>query len=357
MNSKLVSIIAISGFLSSSSAALADKPPVGAKKRAPTIMQIAKSSKQWTGITVSKTGRVFVCYPRWSDDVPVSVAELMPDGSTRAFPDKKWNQYNKSKPADCFVCVQSVFADKDDNLWILDPAAPKFQGPVKDGAKLLKVDLTTGKVLSTFKFNNQICPKGSYLNDLRVDSANNKIYITESGLGAIIVLDLKTSTSKRLLDKHPSTIAENIPVVINGKPWTKKVASDGIAFDGDYLYYKALTGKSLYRVPAKELSLDDATNDSIAKVVEKIADTCPSDGIEFGDDEDNLFITSIEDNSIKRLNLKDKKMSVVVQDKNMIWPDTLSKAANGWMYVTSSQINLMPKPPSPYRVFKFKYSN
>ncbi len=349
--------LALIGALLLQSNAGAEKPSQNSTKNqsAQTVVQVAKSTRQWTGIAVSKTGRVFVCYPRWSDDVPVSVAELLPDGSTRPYPDAKWNQYNKNKAADCFVCVQSVFVDKDDSLWILDPAAPKFLGPVPGGPKLLKVDLKSGKVVNTFRFNDKVCPKGSYLNDLRLDYANNKIYITESGLGAIIVLDPKTGTAKRLLDKHSSTSAENITVSINGKPWTKKIAADSIALSEGYLYYKALTGKTLYRIPCKELAREDASTESLSKAVEKVADLVPTDGIEFGAGE--LFITSIEDNSIKRYNLKDKKLQTHVSDSQMIWPDSFALGANGWMYVTTSQINLMPNPKTPYRVFKFKYTH
>lgn len=329
---------------------------------APALMQVAKSGRQWTGITVSKSRRTFVCFPRWSDSVPVSCAELMPDGSTRPFPDARWNQFKKDLPGNCFVCVQSVYADTDDKLWILDPAAPNFKGPILGGPKLLKVNLKNNAVERTYKFDNSICPANSYLNDIRIDKQRGKAYITESGLGAIIVLDLKTGQAKRMLDNHPSTDAEKIKIVINGKPWnlqpdgfSKKVCSDGIALDpeGQYLYYHALTGKSLYRVPTAELASDKASDESLGKVVEKVAETCVPDGIEFGDP-DNLYLTSIEDNSIKKLNLKTKKQETVVQDRSMIWPDTLSLGPGGWMYVANSQINLMPNPPYPYRVYKFK---
>ncbi len=326
------------------------------------LLEIATSSKQWTGVTVSKEGRVFVCYPRWSDDVPVSCAEVMPDGSTHPFPDTKWNKYDKSLPAKCFVCVQSVFVDSDDKLWVLDPAAPKFQGPVSGGPKLVKIDLKSNAIEVVYTFDSTACPPKSYLNDVRIDAARKKAYITDSGLGAIVVLDLNSSQARRLLATHPSTKAEDIKIVINGKDWGKqpdgsyrRAGSDGIALDalGAYLYYHPLTGKSLYRIPTAELSNAKATEQSLAKKVERVAETCVSDGIEFGDDS-NLFLTSIEDNSVKKFSLKTKKLETVVQDKNLVWPDTLARSSSGWMYVTSSQINLMPAPPTPYRLFKFR---
>jgi hypothetical protein len=45
-----------------------------------------------TGVTVSHDGRVFVCFPRWGDYVPVTVAEII-DGTTRPYPDPEINDY------------------------------------------------------------------------------------------------------------------------------------------------------------------------------------------------------------------------------------------------------------------------
>ncbi len=39
-----------------------------------------------TGVTVSRTNRIFVNFPRWGDDVPFTVAEVV-HGKAVAFPD------------------------------------------------------------------------------------------------------------------------------------------------------------------------------------------------------------------------------------------------------------------------------
>lgn len=48
---------------------------------------VGTSKRQWTGVAVAADRRVFVNYPRWSDNVPISVAQLLKDSSTLAFPD------------------------------------------------------------------------------------------------------------------------------------------------------------------------------------------------------------------------------------------------------------------------------
>jgi hypothetical protein len=44
---------------------------------------------------------------------------------------EEWNK--PGNPASHFVCVQSVVVDDQDNLWILDLAAPKMQQIIKGG--------------------------------------------------------------------------------------------------------------------------------------------------------------------------------------------------------------------------------
>src|SRR5262245_11224225 len=89
------------------SAAPVAPSPVAASAPAPAqspLVEVAHSTKQWTGVAVSSDGRVFVSYPRWSDDVPVSVAELAKDGSLRPYPDAAWNAYDaKADPGKHFV--------------------------------------------------------------------------------------------------------------------------------------------------------------------------------------------------------------------------------------------------------------
>src|SRR5438046_809261 len=174
---------------------------VAATSFAAQLQEVARfPNQQVTGVGVSqKSGRVFVNFPYWSDDHFLSVAEII-NGQSRAFPDEEWNK--PGTPDSHFVCVQSVVVDDQDNLWILDPAAPKMQEIVKGGPKLVKVDLGTNKVVQTIPFGEDVAPSKSYLNDVRIDTAGEKAFITESAKGAIIVVDLKTGKARSLLDGH-----------------------------------------------------------------------------------------------------------------------------------------------------------
>jgi hypothetical protein len=94
------------------------------------------------------------------------VAEIV-DGQPKAFPN---DECNKPGPAGShFICVQSLIVDDQDNLWVLDPAAPQMQEIVKGGPKLVKIDLATDQVVQTIPFGEDVAPKKSYLHDVRID--------------------------------------------------------------------------------------------------------------------------------------------------------------------------------------------
>ena len=48
-------------------------------------------NQQVTGVTISKSGRIFVNFPNWSDDHTISVAELI-DRQPKPFPNGEWNK-------------------------------------------------------------------------------------------------------------------------------------------------------------------------------------------------------------------------------------------------------------------------
>ena len=64
--------------------------------------------RQVTGVAVSPTGRIFVNFPRWEADVPISVAEVGQAGALTPFPDAAWNDFRDAAPANpaqSFVCL------------------------------------------------------------------------------------------------------------------------------------------------------------------------------------------------------------------------------------------------------------
>jgi sugar lactone lactonase YvrE len=305
---------------------------------------------QLTGVTVSKTGRVFVNFPRWSDHYLNAVIEVMPDGSTTPYPDEKWNRWDL-KPdtaAKQFVCVQSVVIDDADRMWAIDPASPLLAANVIGGAKLVKIDLKANSVTQVIPLGANVAPPGSYLNDVRVDVRRNVAYITDSGLGGIVVVDLSNGKAHRALDGHPSVKADtSVKIVIDGKPVlrngkTPDFNSDGIALspDGSYLYYQPLAGSTLYRIRTELLRDPSATNDKLATGVEKVATTFPVDGL-WMDKKWNIYLSGLNQKAILRLDANGN-IDTVAKDDRLEWPDTFSEGPGGEIYITASHINETP---------------
>ncbi|HEY4283534.1 MAG TPA: L-dopachrome tautomerase-related protein [Chthoniobacterales bacterium] len=321
-------------------------------------------NQQVTGVAVSKSGRIFVNFPDWSDDHTISVAEIV-NGAVQPFPNQEMNQ--PGAPGTHFVCVQTVCIDAEDNLWILDPAAPKMKQIVPRGPKLIKVDLRTNQVVQTIPCGEDIAPKKSYLNDVRIDNRDNKAFMTDSGLGAIVVIDLKTGKGRRFLEDDNSTKAEKgVKLNVDGRDLldqqrkTPQIHSDVIALDAtnNYLYYHALTGHTLYRIKTDYLKDPNISRNELSSKVENMGTTSAPDGMLESPD-GRIYLTAIEQNAIIRFDPGTRKTETVIEDKRLSWPDTLSWGPQETLYVACSQIQSSPRfnqgknlRTDPYRVFK-----
>ena len=316
------------------------------------LTRIAQFEQQVTGVAVSKDGRIFVNFPRWEQDVAVSVAEVMRDGSLRPYPNAEWNAWRNAKPlavADHFVCVQSVTVDPQGFLWIVDAAAPGTAFNLDGGPKLLKVDLGSNQVVQVIRFDRATVPQGSYLNDVRVSPDGRYAYLTDSGVkGALLVVDLQQNLVRRVLDGHPSTqVEQDVIVKADGKELRRPdmrgpmFAADGIALDpaGEYLYWQALTGRTLYRIPTSALTDPNRLQPQLATMIERVGTTGVADGL-WMDGKGRLYVTSPEDDALKLRGI-DGAMTTLVQDKRLRWPDSLAEGPDGAIYVTSSHIQDM----------------
>jgi sugar lactone lactonase YvrE len=333
-----------------------------------------------TGVTVSNSGRIFVNFPKWGDDVRYTVAEVK-DGKTLAYPNADINDYHEGESqADKLISVQSVVVDPTgQRLWILDTGSIRM-GPVKPGgAKLIGVDLSANKVLRTIAFPSEVALSTSYLNDVRFDlrrGAQGMAFITDSsssGSNGIVVVDLASGKSWRRLNGHPSTRPDPqfVPVVegevlqlrLPGQmPRRFAVGSDGIAIspDGKILYYCPLTSRHLYSVSVDALSDPSKSEAEVAATVTDLGEKGgASDGLE-SDAQGRVYLSDYEHNAIRRWT-PDGSVLTLVHDPRVLWPDTLSLAADGYLYFTANQIERQPPfhngqdlRKKPYVLFRLK---
>jgi sugar lactone lactonase YvrE len=308
-----------------------------------------------TGVTVSQRGRIFVNFPKWGDDVAFTVAEIR-DGRAVAFPDEATNRTDPKNPTAALVSVQSVVVDPVDRLWILDTGSALFQPTQYGGPKLLCVDLTIDRVVKTILFPQDVAFPTSYLNDVRFDlrRGGGIAYITDSAPGGpngIVVVDLVSGEGWRRLHEHPSTKAESphhfLPVVEgqplferppDGPPKPLRFGSDGIAIsaDGGRLYYCPLMSRRLYSVPTEVLA-DRSQSDRHASVRDEGDKGGGADGLE-SDADGTIYATNYEHDAILRRR-REGEWETLVHDPRLLWPDTLSVATDGYLYVTANQLH------------------
>lgn len=309
-----------------------------------------------TGVAVSRAGRIFINYPRWGDDVRFTVAEVV-GGKPVPYPSAELNEAGSGKPSERLIAVQSVVVDPRDRLWILDTGSIEFKPAAPGAAKLVGVDLKTNTVFKTIVFPPETALPTTYLNDVRFDLRRGKegmAFITDSsdkGPNGIIVVDLASGRSWRRLNDHPSTKADrNYLPVVEGRPLLARpspgqaqpltLGSDGIAIspDGKRLYYCPLVGRRLYSVSVDALADEKLDDAAVGKTVEDLGDKGgASDGLE-SDADGRVYLTNYEHNAILARQ-PDGRLETLAHDPRILWPDTLSVAADGHLYFTANQLN------------------
>lgn len=312
------------------------------------------------GVTVSRTGRIFMSFPRAFDLGPYDVAEIK-NGRPVPYPDAAVNRLSSLPQSRRLVSVQGLTIDAHDRLWLLDLGKIKTNPVSPGGPKLVAVDLKTNKIAQIILFPASVAGPNAYLNDVRVDLRLGRAgtaFITDSsekGPNGIVVVDLATGTSRRCLNDHPSVKAQpGFTPVVEGQPLLKrmkgmppqhdKTGADGLTLtpDGKYLYYGPNEGHHLYRVSTAALADASRTDAQIAATVEDLGDKgFASDGIE-ADSQGYIYLTDYEHNAVKRRS-PSGQYETIVSGPSLIWPDSIAFGPDGYMYFTADQLNRQAK--------------
>ena len=371
MPRKMVLVPLLAGATLLGAAGPAPVAPAPVARAPVALTQVATFPHQVTGVAVAPDGRIFVNFPRWTDDAPVSVALVGPGGRLTPYPDADWNAWRNARMGtmtvgDHFVCVQSIVPDGHGNLWVVDAAAPGNEKILPGGPKLVRIDLASNKVTKVIPVGPEVALQGTYLNDIRFSPDGKTGYITDSGTkGAIIVVDLEAGTAFRALDGARSTqVEKDVTVTTDGHPLRRPdgrqpaFGADGIAIsnDGATLYWQALTGRTLYSVPTAKLTRDTPAADQEAAVKAEGA-VQVADGYWISR-AGAFFMTSPTDNSVRQW--QGGALRTVLSDKRLRWPDTFAEGPDGTIYVTASHIMdsswFKPGAPAslPTALFSFK---
>ena len=114
----------------------------------------------------------------------------------------------------------------------------------------------------------------------------------------------------------------------------------------------------MYRIKSSFLTNEHVSEKDLESKVENVGQTLAPDGIlEVPDG--SIYLTDLEHNAIVHWNPATKSIEQVISDKRLMWPDTLSWGLNDELYVTTSQIENMPRfnngkstRTEPYKLWK-----
>lgn len=326
---------------------------------------------QAIGLSVSSDNRIFVSFPRRGEPYRNGLVELV-NGKQIPFPNEEWNK-NKSGEKS-FFSIQDLYVDKNDFLWVLDskpaPSGSVFQdkGDEKEGQfKLLKIDLKKNKVVKIYTFDDLDKSKTA-LNDVRIDTDKNLAYFSDPGLAAIVVLDLNTEKSRVVLAETKVTLSEPDVVLsyegkdmrnTDGKPFRSHINGIALTHDNKYFYFKPINGYALYRIKTDYLADKNLSDSELLQQVENAGNTVITHGM-VADSKNNIYLTSSIDYSIKYVDAEGI-LHTLVQDKRLLWPDSLGIGTDGYLYFTCAQINMEAawhsgenKIQYPFQVYRVK---
>ncbi|OJI96863.1 hypothetical protein ASPVEDRAFT_120308 [Aspergillus versicolor CBS 583.65] len=295
-----------------------------------------------TGASTTPEGRTFLNLVHIDGTTGASIVEVIDsspntNSTLRPYPNAAWNSWNASTDSahdsqTKFVSTNAQRIGPDGNLWVVD------------SSKLVSINLTTNEVQRIYYLGDAITKEG-LLDDVRFNGRH--AYITEFGIGSIIVLDLETGAARVVLRGHKSVVAL-MPLSAEGQ--FLRSASTGewqyihadhleVSPDGKWFYYQPGIGY-MWRIETKYLN-EALHNETAAAAlpgyVEPFSLT-PSTGGTAIDAEGNIYYSDGDRQEIRRL-APNGTTSLLVRDGRLLWVDAMWIDTQQRLWMCASQLN------------------
>jgi sugar lactone lactonase YvrE len=339
------------------------------------------------GITQMPDGRLVVGYhPFYGHSVQVALLDA-DKRTTTPYPSAEWQSCKtadgrwKSDFSRCLDWVLGLHTDANGILWMLDSAKTTDRAKGRPAAlvpKLVGWDTHANRLARVIEIPEPASILESQHNDFVVDLVHQVIVIADEAIGegsggdgakaALVVVDLKTGKSRRLLQGHESTRPLREPIRWDvGQPTEGSVGlhvgADGIALDhaSEWLYYAPLNNHKIYRVRMSDLLDPSLTDAAIGARVQTWSDKPFAGGMTI-DAKGNLYLTEVGERAVGIVPAETRRYRRYVQDPGMVWPDGVVYVSDGWMYTGAAQLPLVgplqkdgvARNKPPYLIYRFR---
>ncbi|WP_437954350.1 L-dopachrome tautomerase-related protein [Sorangium sp. So ce119] len=386
LNLKLASLAA-GAALTAGAAACGDSTSTARPPQATLEVHARLDATGVGGITQMPDGRVIIGFhPFYNPEVQVAL--LNPDRkSTTPYPSMEWQSCKNAdgswKPDfnACLDWVLGLHTDRNGVLWLLDSArsTDKAAGrPAGLVPKLVGWNTHKNELERVLPISPEATLTESQHNDFVVDLKHDVIVIADEAIGegsggvgdkaALVVVDLSTGESRRLLQGHHSVMPLKEPIRWDvGRPTSGAVdlyvGVDGIALDKkrEWLYFAPLNAYTMYRIRMSDLLDTSLTAAQLGAKVETYADKPFNGGLSI-DEDDNLYLTEVGERAVGVIPSDTRKYERLVSAPDMVWPDGVTFNSDGAMYTGAAQLSLtsalqadgVARNKAPYLVYRFK---
>jgi sugar lactone lactonase YvrE len=296
-----------------------------------------------TGASTTPAGRCFLVLARIDGSAGPQVVEVVA-GEFRAYPDESWNSWAPGQDASPrLVRVNAQRVGPDGALWLVDVGAPGLGNQaVPGGPKLVKVDLQSDTVERTYPLGDSLTGE-SFVDDVRFNGTT--AYITDAGDPGLVILDLESGRTRRVLHHHWSTTAQRAitaeGVELRGEDGAPVFIHNDqleVSPDGRYLYFQPCCGP-MARVPTRLLDHPAVVAEEVEAGVEYFASTGSTGGTAIAAD-GTIYVSNTDSCRISAVS-PDGRLSTVIEDERLSWVDAMWIDSGGRLWMPAAQVHRM----------------
>ncbi|MBB3196797.1 L-dopachrome tautomerase-related protein [Roseateles terrae] len=302
-------------------------------------------------------GRVFATVHPLGAPAAAQLIEITGRSSYRPWPSAAFQRGTQAPSDDRIDSPLGLQADHRGHLWVID------MGLQLGKTRLWSFDIRSGQQVKRLELPADIAPKGSFVQDLAIDADGGWAYLADIANPGLIAVNTTTGEARRF-SGHASLQADpqarmsigGKDIQFQGTPAQVGVNPITLSADRKTVFFGAMNGQHWYEVPAALLH-PGVSDSQTAAAIRIIGDKPVSDGAATTKDGRHFF-TNLNESGIDQLDARGR-LTPVVRDPRLDWPDSVHHFDGGWLYVSVNQLYRTPaftggadegKPP--YRVMR-----